>query len=471
MMIRMNFILMILLLLVLLPSLVLADVSVSITQSGADPGSVIAERTFTISGSDLDENCNSATIDLSECGVCSISENETKTISGSTVSWTTLTASTANSQKITVSISGTCEPDSGYVTFDAKTAPSLTASVDPTSTSVTQGSTFSLSLNIQNNGETTAKFGSITVSPSDFSISSGCSPSDILGEQSSGLSCTIAASASATTGTRTLSILISPTNADSVTKTVSVTVIAGATTTTLGGGGPGGGGPSAGPREKKKTHTWTMITPGVVEIMHVDDPDIGLKQISINVRNRANNVQITVTKLEGKPASVVHNISGKVYKYMEINTENLADENISEAKIQFPVNKSWIIRNNINRATVALNRYHNNVWERLQTREISEDNDYVYYEAISPGFTTFAVTGEEVTVTTTTAAPVATTTTMLVTTTVPVISEVGGIPIWIFGLIIVIVVAIVIVFLIYRKRQKTALPVQTEMPPEEKLSY
>ena len=469
MMIRMKFTLMILFLL-LIPSLVSAAVTVSITQSGADPGSVIAERTFTISGSNLDENCNSATIDLSECGVCSISENETKTISGPSVSWTTLTASEADSQKITVSISGTCEPDSGYVTFDAKTAPSLTVSVDPTSTSVTQGSTFSLSLNIQNNGETTANFGSITVSPSYFSISSGCSPSNILGGQSSGLSCTIAASSSAPAGSRTLSILISPTNADSVTKTASVTVIAGATTTTLGGGGGGGGGPS-GPAEKKKTHTWTMITPGVVEIMHVNDPDIGLKQISINVRNRANNVKITVTKLVGKPASVVHNISGKVFKYMEINAVNLVDENISEAKIQFPVNKSWIIRNNINRATVALNRYHNNVWERLQTREISEDSDYVYYEAISAGFTTFAITGEEVTVTTT-VAPVATTTTIPVTTTVPVIpSEVGGIPVWIVGLVIVIVVVAVIAFWIYRNRQETPLPVETELPPAEELSY
>jgi len=157
-----------------------------------------------------------------------------------------------------------------------------------------------------------------------------------------------------------------------------------------------------------------MLTPGVVEIMHVNDSDIGLKQISINVRNRANNVKITVTKLLGKPASVVHNISGKVFKHMEINAENLVDENISEAKIQFPVNKSWIIRNNINRAT----------------------------------------------------APVATTTTIPVTTTVPAIpSEVGGIPVWIVGLFIVIVVVAVIAFWIYRNRQETALP------PAEKLSY
>jgi len=462
MMIKMKFTLMILFLL-LIPSIVSADVSVSITQSGADPGSVIAERTFTITGSNLDENCNSATIDLSECGVCSISENETKTISGSTVSWTTLTASKANSQKITVSISGTCEPDSGYVTFDAKTAPSLSVSVDPTSTSVTQGSAFSLSLNIQNNGETTAKFGSITVSPSDFSISSGCSPSDISGGQSSGISCTIAASASATTGSRILSILISPTNADSVTKTASVTVSAvPTTTTTLGGGGPPGGGVPS--EEKRKSKTWTMLTPGVAEIMHINDTDIGLKQISINVRNRANNVKITVTKLVGKPATIVHNVSGKVYKYIEINAENLADENISEVKIQFSVNKTWIFDNNINRATIALNRYHENNWERLTTQEVDEDNDYVYYEAISPGFTTFAVTGEEVGVTTTTL--VTTTTTMPVTTTTLPSEGIEGIPTWAIVLLVVVVIVIVIVVWRYRTKKETTTSV-LETPVED----
>jgi len=255
----MKLILVILSLLVLLPGLVAATVSVSTDQSGADFPDVIAERTFTVTASGWSGDCNSATIDLSGCGVCSISENQTKTITGDSVSWTTLTASRSNSQTITVSISGTCTPDSGSVSFDAKTAPSLSATMSPTSTSVTRGSTFSLSLNIQNNGGTTAKFGSITVSPSDFSISSGCSPSDISGGQSSGVSCTMAASSSATLGSQTLSILISPTNADSLTKTVSVTVNAQSTSTTTtvsgGAGGAGGGGGGLG-----NTTTTTTLT-------------------------------------------------------------------------------------------------------------------------------------------------------------------------------------------------------------------
>jgi len=187
------------------------------------------------------------------------------------------------------------------------------------------------------------------------------------------------------------------------------------------------------------------MIPGSAEIMHVDDPDIGLKMINITVRNPAQTVTITVTKLVGQPASVVHNVSGKVYKYIEITASKLTDENISSVKIQFQTNKTWIIRNNINRATIALNRYHNNVWQRLQTREISEDSDFVYYEAESPGFSTFAVTGEEITTTIETTTIETTTIATTAETTIPVIPPtVAGMPTWILGVIIIVIVAIVL---------------------------
>lgn len=446
----MKFVFMTLFLLIILPSLVSAAVTVSITQSGADPSSVIAEKTFTVTASGWSGDCSSAYLDLSGCGVCSISENQTKTISGSSVSWTTLTASKASSQTIAASISGTCTPDSGSVSFDVKTPPSLSATVSPTSTSVQRGSTFSLSINIQNSGETTAKFGSITISPSDFSVSSGCSPSDITGGGSSGVSCTIAASNSATLGANTLSILISPSNADSVTKTVPVTVSSATTTTSPsgpGGGNDGGGGGASGNQttEKKKSQTWTKITPGSAEIMHINDPDIGLKLINITVKNPAQTVTITVTKLAGQPATVIHTVSGKVYKYMEITTVNLPDNTTDRIKIQFQVNKSWISSNKINKATIALNRYKNN-WEKLPTKEISEDNDYVYYEAETSGFSTFAVTGEEIVSTTVAATTVAATTMATTTPTTSMPTEVG-MSILIPVVIIILIVIIIAVFL------------------------
>lgn len=195
-------------------------------------------------------------------------------------------------------------------------------------------------------------------------------------------------------------------------KSISFTVSTQTTTvpTPTIGGDHGGRGTT----QKKKSQSWDKITLGKAEIMNVNDADIGLKLINITVKNPAQFVTITVTKLTGKPASVVHNISGKVYKYIEITPTNLPDDNLDKGKIQFQVNKSWITNNKIDRATITLNRYKNNNWEKLTTREISEDNDYVYCEAESPGFSTFAVTGEEEVITTiTTSLPTKTTTTTL----------------------------------------------------------
>lgn len=329
-------------------------------------------------------------------------------------------------------------------------APStLTVSGSPSSTTKSAGGTFIMNISITNP----------TASAVTTSYSLSCSSHTCSGDQTSD---TISISTGATTTLQwTVTVGSSSANitfqlgSNSNAFTSSVTVSS-TTTTTISGGDGGGGGGGGGTKEKKKSQSWDKITPGSAEIMHVNDPDIGLKMINITVRNPAQTVTITVTKLTGQPATVIHNISGKVYKYIDIEAKNLKDENISVVKIQFQVNKSWISTNKINRATIALNRYKNNNWEKLTTKEVSEDNDYIYYEAESPGFSTFAITGEEL-VTTSVAATTVETTAMATTvkTTIPAIpTEVGGIPMGIL-LIIIFVVIIIAVFLLRGKKSKT----------------
>ncbi len=255
-----------LVMLALLVTPVSAAVSVTVSQSGADSGSVMGGETFTVTASGWSGSCSSAYLDLTNCPVCGVSESQSKTLGGSTVSWTTTTATKANSQSISVSVSGTCSPDAGSASFDVKNPPSLSAELSSESTSVAQGSTFSFNLNVQNSGETTARFGTITVSPSDFSISSGCSPSDIPGGQGAGMSCTVAASASAATGAKTVTLSINPANAGSVTKNMAVTV-------TATGGDPddppavspggGGGGPSDNSKQERNV-TGQISPPGLL---------------------------------------------------------------------------------------------------------------------------------------------------------------------------------------------------------------
>jgi PGF-pre-PGF domain-containing protein len=237
-------------------------------------------------------------------------------------------------------------------------------------------------------------------------------------------------------------------NTTGVTKNVTVNSAPETTTTTIPVSGGGGRPPEI---PYKKSQSWDKITPGKAEIMHVADPEIGVKTIEITVKNTVKTVTITVTKLAGKPASVVQEVTGKVYKYMEITPTNIPDENIDKVKIQFQVEKSWISSNKLNSATIALNRYKNNAWQKLTTKEVSADNDYIYYEAETPGFSTFAVTGEEAMATTVAATTVATTIATTVRTTIPIVrEEVGGVPSWITGVLIVI---ICFVFLIWMFRK------------------
>jgi PGF-pre-PGF domain-containing protein len=388
-----------------------------------------------------------------------------------TYSWS-IRGDVADSYQISVQLK--CSDDTGTLqdtySGSATVVEGITLDIDVTqpsskSLTVTSGQTVTVKIWLSKSGEATANDVRATLTkPSGWSFVSGYQATETVASLTGGKAFEWKLRVGGTSSSGTISLSAtsgSPSASDSDSISWSCTDCYVAEEEPEAPGTIPGGVPS---EERKKSQNWTVINPGLVEIMHVDDPDIGLKQISINVRNRANDVKITVTKLVGKPATIVHNVSGKVYKYIEINAENLADENISEVKIQFSVNKTWIFDNNINRATIALNRYHENNWERLTTQEVDEDNDYVYYEAISPGFTTFAVTGEEVGVTTTTL--VTTTTTMPVTTTTLPSEGIEGIPTWAIVLLVVVVIVIVIVVWRYRTKKETTTSV-LETPVED----
>ena len=82
---------------------------------------------------------------------------------------------------------------------------------------------------------------------------------------------------------------------------------------------------------------------------------------------------------------------GNVYQYVEIETDGITDNDIGNVKIEFDVNSSWIINNNLDADTVILNRY-NDGWKELSTKKINESSNKTSYEAISPGFSLFAIT-------------------------------------------------------------------------------
>ena len=98
---------------------------------------------------------------------------------------------------------------------------------------------------------------------------------------------------------------------------------------------------------------------------------------------------------------------------MEI-TVSVEPTNVEEGTITFNVSKEWLAENNIDKNSVKLMKYVNGKWIPLETRIIGENERYVYYEAKTPGFSVYAITGGETETTPTTTTFVTTTT---VTTT------------------------------------------------------
>ncbi|MEE9322954.1 MAG: PGF-pre-PGF domain-containing protein, partial [Candidatus Aenigmarchaeota archaeon] len=158
-----------------------------------------------------------------------------------------------------------------------------------------------------------------------------------------------------------------------------------------GGGGPSGGAPPS------ITYAWDEITPEETATLNIEEEDISLTRIDFQVNEQVSNVNIEVTKLDTKPAEIAQDVAGDVYQYINIShTVNVNQTNVKGVTIGFRVNKTWIAGNDIDKSTVRLNRYVSNNWVGLNTWLVNETTDYINYESLSPGFSYFAVTGEEV---------------------------------------------------------------------------
>ncbi len=162
------------------------------------------------------------------------------------------------------------------------------------------------------------------------------------------------------------------------------------------GGGGGGGGSYAPPATSQQSseyasQRWAVISPENPADMKIEKEGLPVYEIRVEVKERADNAELKVKVIDGDFVS--ERPSGKVYRYFEIKQKNL-DGNIEASYIEFYVNRTWIDNNNINISSVALMRYHNG-WTALETRILRQESERIYYEAESPGFSYFAITGRE----------------------------------------------------------------------------
>ncbi|SFM26378.1 PGF-pre-PGF domain-containing protein [Methanolobus profundi] len=107
-------------------------------------------------------------------------------------------------------------------------------------------------------------------------------------------------------------------------------------------------------------------------------------------------ISTTIEILKGISTLVSAPPSGEVYKYVNIwvgDTGFATPDNIENAVITFKVEKVWISENDVRESRISLYRYSGSKWNELDTLKVKEDDEYVYFESETPGFSPFAITG------------------------------------------------------------------------------
>ncbi len=155
----------------------------------------------------------------------------------------------------------------------------------------------------------------------------------------------------------------------------------------------GGGGVTSG--QPTESHSWTEIIPDEPAEMIITDPEIDLTTITITTTEIVLDASLTVTAIDVLPQADIEIglVSGSSYQSFKIETTGITDENIEEAVIEFKVEKSWVEGEEGIAEDISLYRKQDkgNQWDVLSTTFVSEDENYYYFSATSPGFSIFVV--------------------------------------------------------------------------------
>jgi len=164
-----------------------------------------------------------------------------------------------------------------------------------------------------------------------------------------------------------------------------------------GGGSSGGGSSTADPNAgTSQSRAWDKLTAGTEATFKVTKTGIPITSITFKVTEDVEDIELTVTRLTRKPSSVATDYGGKIYNYITIKKSNLKDTSVASATIAFKVERKWLGANNAKAAEVLLLRYNRKKWDELPVKITDNDDVHFFYEAESPGFSTFVIALREV---------------------------------------------------------------------------
>ncbi|MDG6219106.1 MAG: PGF-pre-PGF domain-containing protein, partial [Candidatus Thermoplasmatota archaeon] len=166
-----------------------------------------------------------------------------------------------------------------------------------------------------------------------------------------------------------------------------------------GSSGGGGGGGTTGENFENIAYKNVLnefVSAGSVTSYDFDNEQNAIEYIRFKAFRNWGQISSTIEMLHNRSALVDVDAPDTVYCNVNLwvgKSGFSSSDNIEDPVVGFKVKKSWIEQNSIDEDTIRLCRYSDGQWSDLQTQKISEDDNYLHFEASTPGFSPFAIVG------------------------------------------------------------------------------
>lgn len=118
---------------------------------------------------------------------------------------------------------------------------------------------------------------------------------------------------------------------------------------------------------------------------------LGVSQIEITAADQIDGIRVSLEKISRGPEG----LDSPVYQYLLANMTYAEGDTLDEIVFFFDLPRSWLEKQNLGVGDLVLWRYHNGAWRPLWTELVKETETKVYYRAVTPGFSYFAIAAGE----------------------------------------------------------------------------
>ncbi|MCQ1535082.1 TIGR04279 domain-containing protein [Methanosarcina sp. KYL-1] len=168
-----------------------------------------------------------------------------------------------------------------------------------------------------------------------------------------------------------------------------------------GSGGGGSGSPEPASNVKAKELAQQFVSNGHRVRFEFTREGSSVGYVEFDARKTAGKITAIIEELKGKSSLTPTKPEGEIYSYLNIWVGNEGfptPENIENPIVGFRVSRAWITENKIGEDSIVLQHFSENQWNPLPTVKVSEDEEYIYFEAETPGFSPFAITSRKKTI-------------------------------------------------------------------------